>query len=61
METLTKHSGDELIKMLGEKRESLRVFRFGVTGGKTKNVKEGRTLRKEIARILTELRHRNAE
>lgn len=55
METLTKHSDDELMKMLGEKRESLRAFRFGATGGKTKNVKEGKTLRREIARILTEL------
>ena len=61
METLEKHSGDELMKMLDEKRESLRVFRFGVTGGKTKNVKEGKILRREIARILTELGHRHAE
>ncbi len=48
----TKTAAD-LARMLAEKREALRVFRFGGAGGKTKNVKEGRTIRKDIARILT--------
>ncbi len=61
METFEKHSGDELMKVLVEKREALRAFRFGVTGGKTKNVKEGRTIRRTIARILTELGSRKVE
>ena len=39
--------------MIADKRESLRVFRFGTTGAKTKNVKESRTIRRDIARILT--------
>ena len=57
-----KKKTDALLrKELVENREGLRQFRFGIAGSKTKNVKEGRTLRKEIARILTELRHRNAE
>lgn len=45
----------DLIKVLTEKRNALQDFRFGVSGGKAKNVKEGRTLRKDIARIQTEL------
>ena len=43
----------DLNKLVSEKREALRVFRFGAAGAKTKNVKEGRTIRKEIAQILT--------
>ncbi|NCN07999.1 50S ribosomal protein L29 [Candidatus Parcubacteria bacterium] len=46
---------DELVKSLYEKREALRQFRFGLAGSKTRNVKEGANLRKEISRIMTEL------
>ncbi len=45
----------DLSKMLAEKREARRVFRFGGAGAKTKNVREGRAIRKDIARILTAL------
>mgnify|MGYP001576064325 CR=1 FL=1 len=45
----------DLAKMISEKREALRVFRFGAAGAKSKNVREGRTIRKDIARILTVL------
>jgi len=45
----------DLVKLVKEKREGLRHFRFGSTGSKTKNVKLARTLRKDIARILTEM------
>lgn len=48
-------TNSDLVKLLSEKREALRVFRFGTTGSKTKNVKEGRELKKDIARILTTL------
>lgn len=44
--------------MVHEARESLRKFRFGISGSKTRNVKEGRNTRKHIARILTELNRR---
>ncbi len=44
---------EDLVKTLVEKREALRKFRFGEAGSKTKNVKEGKHIRKEIARILT--------
>ncbi len=49
---------EDLHKLLSEKREAGRVFRFGVSGSKVKNVKEGMKLRKEVARILTELSSR---
>ena len=49
----------DLTKMLSEKREALRLFRFGTSGSKTKNVKEGRELKKDIARIMTVLASNN--
>lgn len=45
----------DLIKTLGEKREALRKLRFGTSGSKTRNVKENSSLKKDIARIMTEL------
>ncbi|HZS43315.1 MAG TPA: 50S ribosomal protein L29 [Candidatus Paceibacterota bacterium] len=45
----------ELAKTLKEKREALKNFHFNLSGSKVRNVKEGRGLRKDIARILTEL------
>jgi ribosomal protein L29 len=45
----------DLANLLAQKRGDLRLFRFGSTGGKVKNVKEGRAHRTEIARIMTTL------
>jgi len=45
----------ELAKKLAILRENARVIRFKAEGSKSKNVKELSTLKKEIARILTEL------
>lgn len=47
---------NELRKLLSEQRKALRLFNFSVTGGKSRNVKEGREIKKGIARILTKLR-----
>ena len=47
-----------LVKALNDKREALRKFRFSISGSKTRDVKEGRNARKEIAQILTELQSR---
>jgi ribosomal protein L29 len=58
MKNLEKKTEKELEKELLKKRGSLRAFRFSVSGSKAKNVKEGNNTRKEIARILTELRKR---
>lgn len=43
----------ELKKLVDEKRDELRHFRFGSSGAKTKDVMHGRNVRKEIARIFT--------
>jgi ribosomal protein L29 len=51
----TGKNKEDLVKALYEKREALRAFRFGEAGSKTRNVKEGALLKKEIARIMTEL------
>lgn len=46
---------EDLKKEIAAKREALRVFRFGESGSRTRNVREGRNVRREIARMLTEL------
>ena len=43
----------EIHALIAERREKLRLFRFGMSGSKAKNVKEGHNLRKEIARMMT--------
>ena len=48
-------SKEDLVKTLMEKREALRKLKFGSTGSKTRNVKGGASMRKDIARIMTEL------
>jgi ribosomal protein L29 len=45
----------DLQKLLSEKRQALHAFRFSIAGSKQKNMKEGRDIRKDIARILTEI------
>ena len=49
----------DLKKELTLLRENLRVLHFKAEGSKSKNVKEATTLRKQIARILTELNRNN--
>ncbi|MCX6712215.1 MAG: 50S ribosomal protein L29 [Candidatus Vogelbacteria bacterium] len=56
---LTTKSEAELKKLLGEKREALTKFKFGISGSRTKNVKEGKNTRRDIARILTRLNTAN--
>ena len=46
---------DELKKKLLDLEENMRILRFKAQGSKSKNVKEFATLRKQIARILTEI------
>ena len=45
----------DLIKALLEKREAIRKLKFGTTNSKIHNVKESQGLRKDVARIMTEL------
>lgn len=58
MSNFTTQEVAELQKMVADKREALRAFRFGGAGSRTRDVRAGRTLRREIAQILTELRAR---
>lgn len=46
----------ELIKLATEKREALKNFRFGIAGSKTKNMREGRKIRREIAQLETQMK-----
>lgn len=58
MADIKKQTSEDLTKLVNEKREALRDFRFSEAGSRTRNVKEGRTIRREIAQILTEIRAR---
>lgn len=55
MKDLQTKSFKDLIKLLTEKKGALQVFRFGNAGAKSRNVKEGRQIKKDIARIMTAL------
>lgn len=56
---LKTYSKEDLQKLAAAKREELRALRFSVAGSKNRNVKLARTLRKEVARALTQLRRLN--
>ncbi len=58
MSNFKEQNTEDLQKLVADKRETLRVFRFGGAGSRTRNVREGRNVRREIAQILTELRAR---
>ncbi len=60
MENLTKKTEKELKKELIEKRKAIRQFRFNIAGSKLKDVKTGKELKKDVARILTELNTRQS-
>lgn len=55
MNDIKKMKSDELSKLVADKREEARSFRFG-TGGQ--NAAAARTAKKDIARALTELKTR---
>lgn len=50
----------ELVKAVEEGREVLRAVRFGVAGSHDRNVKKRKSVRKDIARALTELNAQKA-
>jgi ribosomal protein L29 len=58
---LKTKSGAELERLLSEKREALKGFRFNISGSKRKNVKESKNDKKDIARILTILADKSAK
>lgn len=49
----SKNKKEDLKKELEERLISLRDLRFGVAGSKSKNVKEYRGIRKDVARLKT--------
>ncbi len=61
MSELSRKTDQDLRKTLFEKRHLLREFRFGAAGSRVRNTREGRHLRRDIARILTEMRKRHSE
>lgn len=58
-ESIKIQNESDLEKAVLEKREHLRLARFGVAGSKVKNVRDQRNTKKDIARILTELHARS--
>ncbi len=50
---LSRLNKESLQKILYEKRENLRVFRFDLAAGKVKDVRAIRAVKKSIARIKT--------
>lgn len=51
----------DLEKKLDGLREDLRVLRFKAEGAKTKNVKEAKALKRQIAQVLTEINKSNTK
>lgn len=51
----------ELIELLNQRRKELRDARFDTAGGKNKDAYLKRKIRRDIARILTEMRARVAK
>ena len=60
MSDLSKKTVEALKKEIMEKKQALRQFRFDLAGSKTRNVKLGQTLRKEVAQLFTELNSRTS-
>ena len=61
MKDLIKKKDSDLHKLLKDKREAFKAFRFGMSGTKTRDVKEGKALRRDVAQVLTELNKRRIE
>jgi ribosomal protein L29 len=53
MKDLHNKSIKDLIKMLNDRKDPLHGFQFGNAGSKSRNVKEGKQIKKDIARIMT--------
>ena len=58
MKDIKKLDVADLVKQVGDLRNTLRKNRFGAEGSRAKNVKERSVMRKDVARLLTELRAR---
>lgn len=54
----TKKNPEELVKLLKEKREELRGLRFSAAGARAKDSNAPMKVRRDVARVLTELGNR---
>ncbi len=52
---------EQLHTLVEEKRETLRSKRFSASGSRSRNVKETKGIKKDIARALTELTSRSKQ
>jgi ribosomal protein L29 len=52
---------EDINRVVIAKREELRALRFSASGGKNRNVKLAQTLKREVARALTELTARKGK
>ncbi len=59
MNVFKAKSDQELSVTLGEKREEIRVMRFGTAGSKNRDVRAQRKARRDVARVLTEQKVRS--
>lgn len=57
IQDILKNDKAGMTEMLSEKKAALQQFRFNMQGGKIKNVREGRELKRDIARINTALKN----
>ncbi|MBX9906845.1 50S ribosomal protein L29 [Patescibacteria group bacterium] len=60
MKEIKEKNDKDLAAFLTEKREEVRVFRFGTAGSKVRDVRAQRKTRRMIARVLTEMNARKA-
>ena len=61
MEDFSKKPAEELKSLLKENREKLRQMRFDLAAGKVKDIRSIRSVKKNIARMLTFLnKNKNA-
>ena len=59
MKELRQKNEKELKSLLLDQKNSLQKFRFAVAGSKTRNIKEGQAIKKNIAKIKTILNEKN--
>ncbi len=60
IKNLQSKSAAELVNLKKEAHDGMKKFSFALAGSKTKNVREGRAHRKQIARINTLQRQNHA-
>jgi len=59
MADIKTQNSKDLQKAVADNREALRVIRFGGAGSRSRDVRASRMLRRETARVLTEIRARD--